>query len=120
LNVADGTIETTGTVSGELQNIENDVSLAAGIGAAVGGPIGAAVDAGVTGVEGVVNDVVARAPHQTALTDIGNAVSDATPIITEAAAGLTSAANASRITTGLSVIQSILAEIEGLFGHKAA
>ncbi len=116
----DGTIETTGTVSGEVKAIEDGVNVAAGVGAAVGGPIGAAVDAGVTAAEGVVNDVIEKAPHQTALTDIGNAVNDAAPLINQAAAGLTTPANAARIATGWSVIQSILAEIEGLFGHKAA
>lgn len=113
MNVDASTITNAGTISGAMQAVETDLNLAAGIGAAVGGPVGQAVAGGVQAVEGVVNTVAQGSPHQTALNDINNAVNAAAPVLT-AVAGALPTTTATRVTTGLSLIQMILADIEAV------
>ncbi len=110
------TITTGGTLSAEMQNIESGLNVAATVGAALGGPMGAAADAGLQAVEGVVNTVVEEAPHQTALTDVQNAVKAAVPVIAAAgASGTVSSAAASQATVGLSLIDQMIAFLKGIF-----
>jgi hypothetical protein len=95
-----------------LSEVEAGLNAAGAIGAAMGGPVGAAVDAGLQGAEGVVNTVVAQAPHQTALTDIQNAVKAAAPVI---AAAPIAPAQAAQVATGLSLIEQMIAFLKGIF-----
>jgi hypothetical protein len=113
------TLTNAGTISGTMQTIENDANMAATVGAALGGPVGAAVDAGLQAVEGVVNTVVEKAPHQTALTDIGNAVAAAAPVINQATSALAPAA-AAKVVSGMSLLQTVIADIEATYAAAKA
>jgi hypothetical protein len=94
-----------------LQKIEGDLNLASEVGAAIGGPIGAGVAAALPGVEGAVNSVVAEAPHQTALTDIVNAVAAAGPVI---AAAPINATNKAQAAAGLSLFAELVAFLKSI------
>lgn len=94
-------------MSNTLNEIETGLNVAGAVGAAVGGPIGAAVNAALPVAEGVVNSVVAEAPHQTALTDIANTVNAAAPIVTAAGSAL-SPTTASQVSSGMSALLALV------------
>jgi hypothetical protein len=100
-------------MSNTLNEIEAGVNIAGAAGAVLGGPIGAEVDAALPVAESIVNTVVAQSPHQTALTDIANAVTAAAPVITSAGAAL-SPATATQVTAGVSALQAVIAFLKSV------
>jgi len=90
-----------------MTEIETGLNMAGAAGAELGGPIGAVVNAALPVVEGVVNAVVTESPHQTALTDITNAVNAATPIVTAAGSALSPATSA-QVSSGMAAVQAML------------
>lgn len=94
--------------------IETGLNVAATVGAVVGGPTGATVAALLPAAETAVNAVIAEAPHQTALTDIVNAVAAAAPVVNSAATSL-APADAANVASSLSLIQKILADVKSWF-----
>jgi len=99
----------------EATNIETDLNLAAEIGAVVGGPVGAAVDAGLQAGEAVVRTVQgAQAAHARALQTATAAAETLTSVAAPVVAGLP-AADAAKATAGLSMLQSILADLKSIF-----
>ena len=100
-------------MSNTLTEIETGLNVAGAAGAALGGPIGVAVNAALPVVEGAVNAVVAEAPHQTALTDITNAVNAAAPIVTAAGAAVSPTTSA-QVTSGMTALQAILSFLKAI------
>jgi hypothetical protein len=100
-------------MSNTLNEIEAGVNIAGAAGAVLGGPIGAEVDAALPVAESIVNTVVAQSPHQTALTDIANAVTAAAPVIASAGAAR-SPATATQVTAGVSALQAVIAFLKSV------
>jgi hypothetical protein len=100
-------------MSNTLNEIEAGVNLAGAAGAVLGGPVGAEVDAALPAAESLVNTVVAQAPHQTALTDIANAVTAAAPVITSAGAAISPTA-ATQVAAGMSALQAVIAFLKSI------
>jgi hypothetical protein len=100
-------------MSNTLNEIESGLNLAGAAGAALGGPIGSAVNAALPVMEGVVNAVAEEPPHQTALTDITNAVNAAAPVVTAAGAAL-SPTTAAQVTSGMAALQAMLGFLKAI------
>lgn len=110
-------VTTQGTLGVEGQQIETDINLVAGVGAAAGGPIGVAVDAAVHAAEGVANTIVEdQQTHSSAVTTAGDALATlAQTAPTVLSASGASAETVATATTKLSLIQTIFKEFLALF-----
>jgi hypothetical protein len=108
---------TSGTVNPaltEAQKIEGDINPFLPL-ADVAGPVGTLAAGVAPALEGVANQVLAEAPHQTALTDLINGVHAAAPLITAAASsGLVSPAAASAATDVLPLLESLFNLLKGI------
>ncbi len=93
-------------MSNTLNEIEAGLNLAGAAGAVFGGPIGATVDAALPVAENLVNNMTAPPPHQSALSDIANAVTAAAPVLAQAAA---SPATTAQVASGVSALQALIA-----------
>jgi len=100
-------------MSNTLSEIEAGLNIAGAAGAAFGGPIGAAVDTGLPAAETLLNTVVSEAPHQTALSNVTNAVNAAAPTIATASAGLP-ANTAAQVATGMTALQALIAFLKSV------
>jgi hypothetical protein len=101
-------------MSNTLSEIEAGLNIAGAAGAALGGPIGAAVGAALPIAETALNTVIGEAPHQTALSDVQNAVNAAAPIIAAASTNLP-ANTATQVASGLSALQALIAFLKTVF-----
>jgi len=100
----------------EVTNIETGLNEAAAIGAAVGGPVGQDVATGLQVGEAVVNSVLAsQSAHANAL---ATAASAANTLATAAEPVLATlpADTATKAKAGLSLLQTILADLKAIFG----
>jgi len=93
-------------MSNTLNEVDAGLNIAGAAGAVFGGPIGASVDAALPVAESIVNAVAAPPPHQTALSEIGNAVSAAAPVLAQAAAA--SPAATAQVASGISALQALV------------
>jgi hypothetical protein len=100
-------------MSNTITDIETGLNMAGAAGAALGGPVGAAVNAALPVVEDVVNAVVAESPHQTALTDISNAVNTAAPIVAAAGSAL-SPTTAAQVSNGMAAVQAMISFLKAI------
>jgi hypothetical protein len=64
--------------------------------------------------ETALNTVIGEAPHQTALSDVQNAVNAAAPIIAAASTNLP-ANTATQVASGLSALQALIAFLKTVF-----
>jgi hypothetical protein len=95
-------------MSNTLTEIETGLNIAGAAGAALGGPIGTAVDTALPVAENILNTIVSESPHQTALTNVTNAVNAAAPVIATASAGLP-ATTAAQVASGMTALQALIA-----------
>jgi hypothetical protein len=101
-------------MSNTMNDIEAGLNVAGAAGAAFGGVVGQAVNAALPVVENVVNAVVAQSPHQTALSDVANAVNTAAPIVATASAKLP-ANTAAQVASGMTALQALIAFLKTVF-----
>jgi hypothetical protein len=103
-------------VMSETTQVENVLNLAAGVGAAVGGPVGAAVAAGLQAGEAVVNSVAtSQSTHASALATVSAAADTLATVAGPVLAALP-AQDAVKAQTSLGLLQTVLADLKGIFG----
>ncbi len=99
-----------------LSQVEDVLNAAAGVGAAVGGPVGMAVAAGLHVGEAVANSVVAsQSAHESALVTATEAVGTLATAAGPVLANLP-AQDAAKAQAGLGLLQTVLADLKGIFG----
>lgn len=101
-------------MSNSLTDIEAGLNVAGAAGAALGGVVGQAVDGALPVVENIVNAIVAEASHQTALSDVANAINTAAPIIATASSNLP-AKTAAQVASGVTALQALVAFLKAVF-----
>jgi hypothetical protein len=104
----------TNDMSTTLTDIEAGLNVAGAAGAALGGAIGQAVDGALPVVENVINAIAAEAPHQTALSDVANAVNTAAPIVATATSKLPPT-TAAQVASGMTALQALIAFLKTVF-----
>jgi hypothetical protein len=100
-------------MSNTLNEVETGLNIAGAAGAVFGGPIGASVDAALPAAESVINAVAGEPPHQSALTDIANAVSAAAPVVSAASAAI-SPSTAAQVASGVAALQAVVSFLKAI------